>query len=82
MAPRKTSTAKTPKKRTIPASGGKKAITFQQGGLHASLGVPKDKPIPKAKMAAARAGKYGPKAKKQAQFAANVLTGGRGKSAR
>lgn len=63
------------KTKTIPAKNGKLPITFQPGGLHASLGVPASQPIPPAKMAAAKAGKKGKKAKKQANFAANVLTG-------
>lgn len=54
---------------------GKKPISFRPGGLHKSLGVPQGKPIPKGKMAGALAGTYGAKAKRQAQFAKNVLTG-------
>jgi len=54
---------------------GKKPITFREGGLHASLGVPQGKPIPPSKMKAALAGRYGPLAAKQARFAQNVLTG-------
>lgn len=60
---------------TIPAIPGHKAITFQKGGLHASTNTPMGKPIPAAKKQAALAGRYGPKAKKQANFAKNVLTG-------
>lgn len=63
---------------TIPAQGGKPAIKFKKGGLHQSLGVPQGQPIPAGKKAAARAGKYGPKAKKQAMFAQNVLVGRNG----
>ena len=63
------------KKVTISAPG-KKPITFKKGGLHRSLNVPAGKPIPSAKRQAALAGKYGPKAKKQAQFAKNVLKRG------
>jgi hypothetical protein len=63
-------------KETIPAKGGKPAVSFQKGGLHKSLGVPPDQPIPAAKMAAALAGKNGPKAASQARFAKNVLKGG------
>lgn len=70
MAVRKKSTAGG--KKTI-KSPGKKPISFKSGGLHKSLGVPAGKPVPKAKMAAALAGKHGPKAKKQAMFAKNVL---------
>jgi hypothetical protein len=43
--------------------------------LHATLGVPQGKKIPAGKMRDALAGKYGAKAKKQAQFAKNVLVG-------
>lgn len=56
---------------------GKKPIKFRSGGLHESLHVPKGQKIPASKMRAALAGKYGPKAKKQAQFAKNVLAKGR-----
>lgn len=58
-------------KKVVIAGGkkGQKPISFQEGGLHESLGVPPDKPIPPGKMAAAKAGKYGPKAQKQANFA-------------
>ena len=69
---------KTPKvgqKVTLKAKKGQKKITFKKGGLHATLGVPQGKPIPAGMMAAARAGKYGAKAKKEAMFAQNVLTG-------
>jgi hypothetical protein len=70
--------AKTPKvgqKVTLKAKPGQKKITYTKGGLHASLGVPQGKKIPAGKMAAAKAGKYGAKAKKEALFAQNVLTG-------
>lgn len=50
---------------SIPGTG----ISFKKGGLHQSLGVPEGQPIPADKMSAALAGKYGPKAKKQAQLA-------------
>ena len=63
----------------IPAKGGKPSISFKPGGLHASTGTPAGKPIPAAKKAAARSGALGPKAEKQALFAANVLTGRKGK---
>lgn len=49
----------------VPGTG----ITFKKGGLHQSLGVPEGQPIPAAKMAAAKAGKYGSKAKRQAELA-------------
>lgn len=58
-----------------PQKKGQKPITFKEGGLHKSLGVPQGKKIPASKMQAALGGAYGAKAKKQAQFAKNVLTG-------
>lgn len=58
-----------------PTKKGQKPIKFKAGGLHASLGVPQGKPIPAGKMKDALAGKYGPKAKKEALLAKNVLTG-------
>lgn len=68
---------KTPKvgqKVTIkPKKAGQKKITYKKGGLHASLGVPQGKKIPASKLAAARAGKYGTKAKKEANLAKNVF---------
>lgn len=54
---------------------GKSPISFKPGALHAELGVPQGQRIPPATMAAARAGKKGPLAKKRALFAKNVLTG-------
>lgn len=59
----------------VKGKGGKKPIRFKSGGEHASLGVPAGKKIPASKHAAARAGKYGPKARKQELFRENVLTG-------
>lgn len=59
-------------KKTIRAAG-KKPISFQPGGLHASLSVPAGKPIPAGKMRAALNGRAGPKAAAQARFAVNVL---------
>lgn len=64
------------KKETIHKAG-KKPITFNKGGLHKSTNTPMGKPIPAAKKQAALSGKYGAKAKKQAQFAKNVLTKGK-----
>lgn len=52
-------------------------VSFHKGGLHESLGVPQGQKIPAGKMAAAKAGKYGPKAKKQAAFAQGFLAQGR-----
>jgi len=54
---------------------GKKPIKFEEGGLHKSLNVKKDEKIPSSKMKAAEKGEYGGKAKMQAMFAKNVLTG-------
>jgi hypothetical protein len=66
------------KKATVkPTKKGQKPIKFQKGGLHASTGTPAGKKIPPGKRKKALAGGYGPKAKKQALFAQNVLTGGR-----
>lgn len=59
--------------RTIKASGGKKAITYKPGGLHTSTGTPKGKKIPKSKLRAALSGRYGPKARRQANMAVNVF---------
>jgi hypothetical protein len=69
--------AKSAKKVTISGGKGQKAVTFKKGGLHTSLGVPQGQKIPASKMAAAKAGKYGPKAKKQASFATGMLAAGR-----
>lgn len=52
---------------------GKKPISFHTGGLHASTGTPAGQKIPASKRKAALSGAYGPKAKKQEQFAENVL---------
>lgn len=65
------------KTQTIKGGAGKAPVKFKKGGLHESLGVPQDKPIPAAKMAAAKAGKFGPKAAKQANFAQGMLKAGR-----
>jgi hypothetical protein len=63
-------------KETIkPTKKGQKPITFTKGGLHRSTGTPSGKKIPAKKVAKAAAGGYGPKAKKQALFKRNVLTG-------
>lgn len=58
-----------------PKSPGQKPLSFKAGGLHASLGVPQGKKIPSGKMRAALSGKDGKKAKKEALFKKNVLTG-------
>lgn len=62
---------------TLKAKKGQKKITFKAGGLHQSTGTPAGQRIPAKKKAAALAGKLGPKAEKQANFAKNVLTGRR-----
>lgn len=62
---------------TMPAKSGQPAVTFQKGGLHKSLGVPMGQNIPASKMAAAKAGKFGPKAQKQANMATGMLAAGR-----
>jgi hypothetical protein len=64
------------KKQTISGAKGQKPVTFQKGGLHESLDVPAGKPIPKAKVAKAAAGDYGPKAQKQAVMAKGMLAAG------
>lgn len=68
-------TSKVGQKVTLKAKPGQKKISFKKGGLHAALGVPQGKKIPAGKKAAAIAGKYGAKAKREALFAKNVLTG-------
>jgi hypothetical protein len=74
----KTIKKKTKKTKIITISKpGKPTIKFKKGGLHKSLKVPEGKKIPATKMAAAKAGKYGPKAKKQANFATGLLAKGR-----
>lgn len=62
---------------TLKAKPGQKKITFKAGGLHTSTGTPQGKKIPASKKKAALSGKLGPKAKKQANFLKNVLTGRR-----
>lgn len=69
--------AKSGGKTTIKGGKGKKPDTFQKGGLHQSLGVPQGQTIPAAKMAAAKAGKFGPKAQAQANMATGMLAAGR-----
>jgi hypothetical protein len=61
----------------LKAKAGQKPIEFNKGGLHESLHVPQGQKIPASKKAAALHGNYGAKAKKQAMFAKNVLTGGK-----
>lgn len=63
--------------KTTIKSAGKAPVTFEKGGLHQSVGVPQGQPIPAAKMAAAKAGDYGPVAKAQANLATGMLAKGR-----
>jgi len=58
-------------KKTNPSQ---KTIHFHKGGLHQTLGVPQGQKIPSNLMESAIAGRKGAKAKKEAQFAKNVLT--------
>lgn len=64
------------KKVTMRAKG-KKPVTFNKGGLHRSTNTPMGQKIPASKMAAAKAGRYGPLAKKQANMATGMLAKGR-----
>lgn len=68
---------KKPAAKTTIKAPGKKPVSFQPGGLHKSLGVPDGQTIPAAKMAAAKAGKFGPLAEKQANLATGMLAKGR-----
>jgi hypothetical protein len=63
--------------RTLQGKRGQPPIRFKEGGLHESTGTPQDKPIPKKKHRAARAGKLGKKALAQELFYENVLSKGR-----
>lgn len=54
---------------------GQKTIKFHSGGLHETTHTPSGEKIPASKVAAAMAGEYGEKGKKQAMFMKNVLTG-------
>lgn len=70
--------AKSGKTVTVKGGGkGRKPVSFQAGGLHQSLGVPQGQNIPPVKMAAAKRGDYGPKAKAQAGMATGMLAAGR-----
>lgn len=70
--------AKSAKTVTIKGGGkGKPPVKFKAGGLHESVGVPQGQNIPAAKMAAAKAGKFGPKAQAQANLATGMLAAGR-----
>ena len=64
-------------KETIkPTRAGEKKISFSKGGLHRSTHTPAGDKIPAKKKTEALHGKFGPKAKRQAEFAKNVLVGG------
>lgn len=65
------------KKMKIIKKKGKPEIKFHPGGLHESTNTPQGEKIPSSKVSEALAGDYGEKAKKQALFAKNVLTGGK-----
>lgn len=65
------------KKTTMKGASGKPGVTFKKGALHQQLGVPQGQKIPAAKMAAAKAGKFGPLAKKRAVMATGMLAAGR-----
>ena len=82
MAGKKSGSGKSGGKVTIKGKAGAKPVTFAKGGLHRSLGVPEGQTIPAAKMAAAKAGKYGPKAEAQANLATGMLAAGRKTAAR
>jgi len=69
--------AKSGGKTTISGGKGTSPVTFKKGALHQQLGVPADEPIPAAKMAAAKAGKFGALAQKRANFATGMLAAGR-----
>ena len=56
---------------------GKDPVSFKAGGLHESTHTPADEPIPASKMRAAKAGRYGEKAVKQANMASGMLAKGR-----
>src|SRR5262249_35573446 len=62
---------------TIKGGKGRKPLKFRKGALHEQLGVPAGEKIPAEKMAAAKAGSYGPLAEKRANFATGLLAAGR-----
>ena len=77
MAAKKPAPKKAAGKTVIKGKAGTKPVSFQPGGLHQSLDVPAGQTIPAAKMAAAKAGKMGPKAQAQANLATGMLAAGR-----
>lgn len=62
---------------TIKGKAGQKPVKFKKGGLHRSTNTPEGERIPASKMAAAKAGRYGALAKKQANMATGMLAAGR-----
>jgi hypothetical protein len=67
---------------TIGGGKGQSPVRFRPGALHSQLGVPQGEKIPAAKMAAAKAGRYGPMAQRRANFATGMLAAGRRTAAR
>jgi hypothetical protein len=67
------------KTQTISGGKGQSPVKFKKGALHAQLGVPQGEKIPASKMAAAKAGRYGPMAQRRANFATGMLAAGRRK---
>lgn len=65
-----------------PRKRGQKKVTFEEGGLHKSLGVPMGMKIPESKMQEAMRGEHGMKAKRQAMMAEHMLAKGRKTSAK
>ncbi len=60
---------------------GRRPISFKRGALHRELHVPEGQPIPESKKRAALAGKYGPLARKRANFGfRGALAAGRRKA--
>lgn len=51
-----------------PQKKGQTGMSFQKGALHRQLHVPEGEKIPAEKREAALAGKYGPQAKRRANF--------------
>ena len=71
----KTKSSKVRVKTLKPTRKGQKPIKFHPGGLHKNTNTAAGTKIPTKKVAKALKGGYGPKAKKEALFAKNVLTG-------
>jgi hypothetical protein len=64
-------------RQTISGGAGQSPVHFKKGALHSQLGVPQGEKIPAEKMAAAKAGRYGPLAQRRANFATGMLAAGR-----